>query len=104
MEDTVNEIPRKHKRALFIQDVSLEGVGAARSADISAGGMYIESVATFQEGANVTLEFKLNDTDEHPIKSHARVKYVHEGVGMGLAFTDISTEDQKRIDTLVHQM
>jgi len=91
------------RRVPFVKEVVLEGVGAARSSDISAGGMYVETVASFREGAEVDLQFKLDTTDEF-IKSHALVKYVHAGVGMGLAFTDLSPEDREKIDRFVNQL
>jgi c-di-GMP-binding flagellar brake protein YcgR len=95
---------RKHRRVSFVKDVVLEGVGPARSSDISAGGMYIETMSGFRVGADVVLQFKLNHTDRDVIKSHALVRYVHEGVGMGLAFTDLSPDDRDKIDRLVNQL
>ena len=103
MENTTHSNRRKYKRVHFIKDILLEGVVAARSSDISAGGIYIETVAGFKTGVNVVLQFKLNDSDEHPIKGQALIRYVHEGVGMGLAFTELSIDDCKKIEMFVGQ-
>ena len=94
---------RKHRRVPFIQEVIVEGVGTIRCSEISVGGMYIETVAIFQQGSTINLRFKLANKDAQPIQVNAEVRYIHEGVGIGVLFLNLPPEDHQRIDALVQQ-
>ena len=49
------------------------------------------------------LRFKLREADEHPIQIQARVLYIHEGVGMGLGFVNLNSDDRARIVKFIEQ-
>ena len=95
---------RRHaKRISFIHEVEVEGLGKLRCLDISCGGMYLESPTSFPKDTVVDLQIKLQESDSQPIRSKARVVYVHEGVGMGLSFIELSEQDSDKIRELVEK-
>ncbi len=95
---------RVNKRIRFIKDVEVIGVGVRRCSDLSVGGLYLETVATFSVGNILNLRFKFQDTDEQPIAVKARVLYAHPGVGVGLGFVDLSPESQARLRKYLGQV
>lgn len=101
MSESPSQDRRKHKRIHFIKEVEVIGVGIRRCTDLCCGGMYLETVQSFPEGSLVELRFKLRDTDELPIRVQARVLYVHKGVGAGLCFTNLKSEDRERIERFI---
>jgi hypothetical protein len=97
----MGEERRRHKRIPFITPV--EGVGAGRSSDLSAGGMYIETINSFTVGSVVDLAFRLAETDDRPIRVQARVLYQHPGIGIGVSFIDLWPDDRRRIERWVEE-
>ena len=97
MASPENQDRRKNQRISFIKDVRMENIGTARSSVLSAGGMYIEIVNPLPEGSTIKLQFKLYDKDEQSIKVQALVMYIHDGVGMGVAFSNLSPKNRKKI-------
>jgi hypothetical protein len=94
---------RKQKRKALRQKVSIEGVGTANGSMISTGGMYIETEVPLPEGSTLSLRFKLADEDPSPVTAQALVMYIHDGVGMGVAFSDLASGDRDRIEKLVNR-
>ncbi len=92
---------RRHsQRALFCNEVEVVGYGPRRSADLSVGGMFIETIAAFPRDTVLKLKFKL-DNESAPIVVQARVLYVANGIGVGVEFTDLSPEDRARIERML---
>lgn len=92
---------RNSQRALFCNEVEVVGYGPRRSADLSAGGMFIESIAAFPRDTVLKLKFKLGDNDSAPVVVQARVLYVAKGIGVGVEFMDLTPEDRTRIERLL---
>ena len=88
---------RHSKRIPFIQDVEIEGVGTTRCSDISVGGLYLDTISPFSEGQILKIRFVLPDAPALPIATEARVIYVHNNIGIGLAFEKMSPVDQERL-------
>jgi len=103
MEKKKTDNRRKHERVPFVNDVEMEGVKNVRCSELSIGGMYIEAGVVFPEGTTVDLRFKLADTDKQPIKVKALVMYVHDGLGMGVAFSNLTVKDRKKIQKFIKQ-
>jgi c-di-GMP-binding flagellar brake protein YcgR len=101
MADSEFKSPREHKRVRFIKEVEVVGVGMHRCSDLSPGGLYLETVHEFPVDSVMTVRFKLRDTDEQAIKVTARVLYIHEGVGVGLSFVDLSPHDREKIEKFI---
>jgi c-di-GMP-binding flagellar brake protein YcgR len=94
---------RRSKRVCFINEVEVVEVGMHRSLDLSLGGLYIETVNSFPVDSVVTLRFSLGDADEQTISVSARVLYIHEGIGVGLAFVNLNIHDRERIEKFIDQ-
>jgi len=94
---------RNERRVTLIQEIECEGEAgkfSKRLADISAGGMFVDTLNRFALGAAVTTRFHLpNSTD--PIVASAKVVYVQERIGTGLEFVDLKPEDRKKIEEIV---
>ena len=88
-------------RTPFVTDVEVTGLTVVRSTDLSNGGIYLETITGFSDGTPLALRFKLEPTDEQPIVVQCRVLYSHESIGFGLAFEDLSAEDERRIDEYI---
>ena len=103
MPDGEGSERRVNKRIPFIHDVEVEGLGNRRCLDISIGGMYLESPVSFPEETIVDLKIRLNSKEEQPLELQARVMYIHEGVGMGLSFVNLSSEVKEKIKLFIER-
>lgn len=103
MVEPGQEERRRNKRVHFVKEIEVVGVGIRRSTDLSVGGMYLDTHEHFPQGSHIELRFKIHDTDPQPIQVHARVLYVHDGVGIGLGFVDLKSEDQVKIKKFVQE-
>jgi hypothetical protein len=89
------EDARRDERMGVPLEIVLEfssGKREARISDISLGGCYIDSIAGVTEGEIVRFKLALPDGGSEELAGV--VVYVHEGVGFGLRFDDL-TEEQK---------
>jgi len=90
---------RRHsQRMLFCNEVEVVGYGPRRSADLSAGGMFLETIAAFPRDTVLKLKFKLDENESAPIVVQARVLYVANGIGVGVEFMDLAPDDRDRIE------
>jgi hypothetical protein len=69
---------------------------AIRAPDISPRGMFIHIPQHFPEGAVLKLEFSLSRSG-YLIHARAEVRYCLPGVGIGVEFVEISSEDEQAI-------
>jgi len=97
----VSDDRRHSQRALFCNEVEVVGYGPRRSADLSAGGMFIETIASFPRDTVLQLKFKLGESESVPIVVRARVLYVANGIGVGVEFMDLEPEDRVRIERIL---
>ena len=63
--------------------------------------MFINTAADFPEGAILKVSFRLAKSN-HPIDVRCEVRYCLTGVGIGVEFIGMSTEDQKAIAKETH--
>ncbi|MBI3812527.1 MAG: PilZ domain-containing protein [Nitrospirae bacterium] len=87
---------RKSRRVAIVQEMFFGNRGTRKMDDISEEGMFITTPDAFMKGSILDLKFRLFN-DDHPITVKAEVRYVHEGVGMGVRFTKLKAEDRERI-------
>lgn len=72
-------------------------------ADISVGGMFIDSHPTpFRAGDVLKLRFQAS-RDELRLGVQAEVLYVQEGIGMGVRFLDLGPEERERIESCLQR-
>jgi PilZ domain len=88
---------RRNLRVPFHKQVEVIGLGMHRTSEISVAGLYLVTKEGFARDTQLALQFKLGEDDDRPIQVRARVLYVHEGVGAGLGFVDLSVADRARI-------
>lgn len=70
--------------------------------DISEEGMFIATPDVFMKGSILDLKFRLFNQDQ-PISVKAEVRYVQEGVGMGVRFMNLEAEDRGRIKKFIEK-
>src|SRR5277367_3949507 len=81
------------------QDGKQQNVSRVR--DLNVGGLFIATPAPLALGSVVTL---LLSVPEGEIRSRAIVRNLISGEGMGVQFTEISQQDQLRVERLVTRL
>lgn len=94
MEAPKDAKQRRNKRVLIMQELVIDGKPAGQAIDLSMDGMYVSTRAKFAKGDIVTIRFQL---DNEPMEVKGRILYRHEGIGMGVKFVSIKSEDGQRI-------
>jgi CheY-like chemotaxis protein len=91
-EDSVpgQQEKRRHKRNLIIIPVEINGKPGCQAIDLSTDGMYVHTQARFDRLSIIDLRFKLEEVSIH-VK--AEVRYAHPGVGIGIRFLNLETEN-----------
>jgi len=67
----------------------------ARTSDISSKGCYVDTLNPMSQGAQIRLRLTHND---EIFEAVGRVVYVSPGLGMGIIFETVTTEQQSRLD------
>lgn len=81
---------RKHKRVILKRLVTLNDSLKMMGLDLSEGGIYVHTGRFFPVGLTLDLLLPLDKGD---IKIKARVQHTQYGIGMGLMFIDLSSEN-----------
>ena len=92
---------RLEERSRLIIDLFFEGrdaTGIASTRDISAGGLYMNTLAILPEGASVVLRILLGGM-QAVLK--ARVVYSNPGHGVGVHFYDLTEETRSVLEHTV---
>lgn len=96
------EIPRQQKRIAIPLAVELEcesGRREARISDLSMGGCYVDSISCVRQDENV--RFKLSLPTGLLEEMSGSVVYVHEGIGFGLRFDNLSDEQRILLQQII---
>src|SRR5687768_4537843 len=91
---------RQDGRTRLIIDIFFEGTdttGIASTRDISAGGLYMNTLASIPDGATLKLRIPLGD--EEVIVS-ARVTYSNPGHGVGVHFYNLSEKERSAMEII----
>ena len=91
---------RKYRRVTIFQEMLFGDRGVRKMDDISEQGMFIATSEVFMKGSIIDLKFRLFN-DDQPITVKAEVRYIQEGVGMGVHFTNLKAEDRERIKRFI---
>ncbi|HEV3469444.1 MAG TPA: PilZ domain-containing protein [Pyrinomonadaceae bacterium] len=89
---------RRYERSRLIIDVFFDGAdltGVASTADISPGGLYMNTQAELPEGAVLTLRIPVEGRD---VVCNGEVVYSNPGRGVGVNFQGLSEEDRAHIE------
>ena len=96
---------RSHKRVPVNQEFScIEDYISEYVSDISRGGVFIRSKNPLPVGTTVTLNFSVIVEDFETIEGEGeviRVDMSSESMGMGIAFTKLSSESKELIDRII---
>ena len=98
--------PSRERRASPRVDVRLEVVEThedstyfQRTGNLSAGGLFLEGTMPHPPGTKVRLRFSLpNDERAVEVTGEITAPGGDEGLGMGVRFLDLSTEDRRRVE------
>ncbi|PYU90494.1 MAG: hypothetical protein DMG08_17720 [Acidobacteria bacterium] len=94
---------RKDKRVSLVHEIECEGEGGIfrkRVADISFGGMFIDTLTSFAPGSVIKVRFRLPGSDL-PTEVNAKILYVQEKIGTGVTFLDLKDKDRDKIRELI---
>ena len=95
-------IERENERVSLVQPVELDsssGRREVRVSDLSTGGCYVDSISPVQPNEIVGLTFVLSGAPEEKIVG--TVVYVHEGIGFGVRFNDMSEQQEAMVKELI---
>jgi hypothetical protein len=73
----------------------------SRVKDLSVGGLFIETRKVCPVDAKVELHFLVQDGE---VRASATVRYVRAGIGLGLQFKTVRSEDQPRFASMVKRL
>ena len=89
---------RREDRARLIIDLFFEGTdatGVASTRDVSAGGLYMNTLAVLPEGTLLMLRIPLGDEQ---LVVRAKVVYSNPGHGVGVHFYGLSEQDRAALE------
>jgi PilZ domain-containing protein len=96
---------RSGPRVDLFREIACESGGTvvrSQVADLSVGGMFVETTPTpLLVGTRVVVRFSLQPED--PLALEAEVGYVEESIGIGLRFQDLTEPDRKKIAAFVEE-
>lgn len=107
-EDTLRyrpQIPgderRRAPRLPFLTEVKSDRVAVGRASDVSARGLFLETLTPYAVGMLLNVSLRL---DAETIEAQARVVFTDPGVGMGLEFKRLSAAARHRLDATLHRL
>lgn len=74
---------------------------AGRASDLGAGGCYIDTLTPFPVGTSLLLHLT---SENRSIHAKANVIYAHTGMGMGLAFTEMSASQRENLSAWLREL
>jgi hypothetical protein len=95
-------IERENERVNLTQSVELDcasGKREVRVTDLSTGGCYVDSISPVNADEIVGLRFMLPHGRSEQI--FATVVYVHQGIGFGVQFNDMTREQRTVLEQLI---
>jgi len=106
MKKHVTSSRRHHKRVdtphgVWVYWRSGRSEDTSHVRDLSAGGVFIETKKVLATDATVELNFLVEDGK---IAAEATVRYVLPGVGVGLQFKNVRTEDRDQFATMMKRI
>lgn len=93
---------KRQSRLILKKEVVINNAVKGYALDVSIGGMYIYSPIPQPMGAMIDLKFDLEDGGL-PIATKARVQYVNQGAGIGVAFFNMRIDDAERLKVFIEK-
>jgi len=79
-------------------DLEINDSIVCKAFDISEGGMYILTNHVFKPGSVVKISFLFSN---EKIEIRSKIKYCHEGVGIGIMFIDLDDAQKDKIKEII---
>ncbi len=98
---------RHHPRLSYAREVWIgqDGIFSRtneRLANISVGGVFLQTAASYAKGAILNIRFKVG-AEANFISSSAIVRNLRPGLGIGLEFLDLSPEAKQDLAAFITQ-
>jgi hypothetical protein len=93
---------RRHSRVSALFEVIWQGAAGrheARTADLSLGGCFVDTIAQAAVGEAVAIKLRLPAGDW--VELRGEVTYQYPNAGFGVRFTGGSDEDLRRLEWLI---
>jgi PilZ domain-containing protein len=74
---------------------------SGRASDLGAGGCYVDTVTPFPVGTSLMLNLT---SENHNVHAKANVVYAHTGMGMGLAFVEMSANQKENLSAWLREL
>ena len=78
---------------------SVSGNQEVRLSDISLGGCYVDTISSVKP--EEVVDFKLNLPQGRTERMSGTVVYVHEGLGFGIQFNDMTREQRTVLEQVI---
>ena len=96
---------RQYRRVKLVAQVQCEALDRNEimvTRDVSVGGMFINARFPIPIDSELTLTFRLYPA-EPAMACRAKVMFSRIGLGMGIQFTDLSPQDQEKLQKFVDE-
>ncbi|MCR4286618.1 MAG: response regulator [Deltaproteobacteria bacterium] len=93
---------RRQVRLLLKKDVLINNTVRGYALDMSEGGMFIYTHVPVPKGQLIELRFALKQ-GEPPVVLKAEVRFLQEGVGLGVIFTDADEPAKERLRKFIEE-
>lgn len=96
---------RRHRRTQLVTQVRCDALSREElllTRDVSVGGMFVTAKDPFPPESDVVLSFTLRGGDA-PLTARGKVVYSLRGMGMGIAFVDLSEEARQALQKFVDE-
>jgi hypothetical protein len=88
---------RRAPRVPFIKEVTIDQLGVRRGVDLSAHGMYVETLIPYPVGTVLPISLRFG---HETVKLDARVIFNEPGIGMGLEFERLTLPVRHKLEAL----
>jgi len=88
---------RRAPRVPFIKEVKIDQLGVRRGVDLSAHGMYVETLIPYPVGTVLPISIRFG---RETIEIEARVIFNEPGIGMGLEFEGLASSVRHKLEAL----
>ncbi|MEK7678697.1 MAG: PilZ domain-containing protein, partial [Deltaproteobacteria bacterium] len=93
---------RRQVRLLLKKDVLINNTVRGYALDMSEGGMFIYTHVPFPKGQIIELRFALKQGTP-PVILQAEVRFLQEGVGLGVVFADTDEPAKERLRKFIEE-
>jgi hypothetical protein len=74
---------------------------SGRASDLGAGGCYVDTVTPFPVGTSLMLTLT---SENHHVQAKANVVYAHTGMGMSLAFAEMTANQKENLSAWLREL